>query len=167
VGAIRARRGGELLTLDRLLLWSEPVAEAWNLFMGSMRAKLSLSDRFRELAICCVALFTGADYEYKYHSPAYLAAGGSPSLLKEIQRWAESRSTEWREPESIDGKERAIVFYAVQLTQNAKVEERVFADLKTFFSETQLVELTVLIGAYNMSARLLGAMDVRADADDK
>lgn len=167
MGAIRARRGGELLTLDRLLLWSEPVAEAWNLFMGSMRSKLSISDRSRELAICCVVLFTGADYEYNYHAPAYLAAGGSPLLLDELQRWARNQPAELREHESINGKERAIVLYAAQLTLIAKVDEQVFANLKAHFSETQLVELTVLIGAYNMSARLLLAMDERPAADDK
>ncbi|MEN9330896.1 MAG: hypothetical protein RLZZ484_2084, partial [Pseudomonadota bacterium] len=33
VEAIRARRGGKLLNLDHVLLWSEPIARGWNIFM--------------------------------------------------------------------------------------------------------------------------------------
>ena len=31
--AIFARRGGKLLNLDKALLWSEPVAAGWNVYM--------------------------------------------------------------------------------------------------------------------------------------
>ena len=30
VAAIERRRGGRLLNLDRMLLWSEPLARSWN-----------------------------------------------------------------------------------------------------------------------------------------
>ncbi|MGH7852109.1 MAG: hypothetical protein ACREP3_01610 [Candidatus Binatia bacterium] len=37
---------------------------------------------------------------------------------------------------------------------------RVFADLRNRFSERQIVELTMLIGAYNMLTRFLKALNV-------
>ena len=51
VAAIRARRGGALLNLDRMLLHSPPFARGWNDFLGAVRNELSLTPKLRELAI--------------------------------------------------------------------------------------------------------------------
>ncbi|MBC8120156.1 MAG: carboxymuconolactone decarboxylase family protein, partial [Burkholderiaceae bacterium] len=69
VSAIEARRGGALLNLDRMLLWSEPLARGWNVYLGALRREISLPPFLRELAICVVARLTGADYEFHHHAP--------------------------------------------------------------------------------------------------
>src|SRR3954469_18148670 len=74
VKAILSRRGGTLLNLDRALLWSEPLARGWNTYVGAVRTGLGVSRQLREIAICTVALITGAQYEYHHHAPDYLAA---------------------------------------------------------------------------------------------
>jgi hypothetical protein len=33
--AILKRRGGKLINLDKKLLWSEPLARAWNVYLGA------------------------------------------------------------------------------------------------------------------------------------
>ena len=76
VEAVRARRGGKLINLDRVLLWSEPIARGWNHYLGNVRTQLSGSNKLRELGVCTVALLTGATYEYHHHAPEYLKAGG-------------------------------------------------------------------------------------------
>jgi hypothetical protein len=38
VDAIKARRGGELINLDKALLWSEPLARGWNVYLKAVRA---------------------------------------------------------------------------------------------------------------------------------
>jgi alkylhydroperoxidase family enzyme len=80
VAAIEQRRGGRLLNLDRMLLWSEPLARSWNVFLRTLRHELSLAPKLRELAICVVARATGADYEFDHHAPEF-EAGGSPVLV--------------------------------------------------------------------------------------
>jgi hypothetical protein len=55
VRSIETRRGGALLNLDRMLLWSEPLARGWNTYLRAIRTELSLSPFLRELAICVVA----------------------------------------------------------------------------------------------------------------
>ena len=77
VAAIRARRGGELLTLDRMLLHSPALAAGWNTFLGAVRESLVVDRRLRELAMCTVAVLNGAEYEYTQHAPLYIAAGAS------------------------------------------------------------------------------------------
>ena len=49
VSAIEARRGGALLNLDRMLLWSEPLARGWNVYLRALRQEISLPPFVREL----------------------------------------------------------------------------------------------------------------------
>ena len=56
VAAIRQRRGGQFINLDRMLLHSTPIAEGWNHFIGEIRNNLSLDPKLRELAMCGVAV---------------------------------------------------------------------------------------------------------------
>ena len=60
---ILERRGGQLLNLDRGLLWSGPPARGWNTYLRAVRTELDASRNLRELVICTVALITGAQYE--------------------------------------------------------------------------------------------------------
>jgi hypothetical protein len=81
VAPIRARRGGTLLNLDRMLLHSPLYARGWNALLGTVRGELLLSPRLRELAICATASLTGAEYEWGQHAPLFLAFGGSQAQL--------------------------------------------------------------------------------------
>src|SRR5207249_11567613 len=90
VSEIEARRGGTLLDLDRALLWSEPLARGWNTYIGAVRTQLGASRELRELAICTVALITGAHYEYHHHAPDYLAAGGSQASLGALNAYVQA-----------------------------------------------------------------------------
>ena len=63
VDAILKRRGGTLINSDKALLWSEPLARGWNVYLKAVRTDLPTSPKLRELGICTVALLTGAAYE--------------------------------------------------------------------------------------------------------
>src|SRR3954466_7843405 len=84
VEAIVARRGGKLINLDLALLWSEPLARAWNVFLGAIRREMSFDARLREIAICVVGRTTGADYEFGHHWPEYVKTGGSDALREKL-----------------------------------------------------------------------------------
>jgi len=49
VDAVRARRGGHLTHLDRMLLHSPPLASGWNSLLGAVRGKFSLDAQVREI----------------------------------------------------------------------------------------------------------------------
>lgn len=63
VEAIRARRHGALINLDRMLLHSPPFAQGWNALLGAVRRNLSIAPRVRELATCAVARLNRVDYD--------------------------------------------------------------------------------------------------------
>ena len=46
------------------------------------------------------------------------------------------------------------------MTRDIDVPDAVFVDVRKHFSERQVVELTMLIGAYNMLTRFLKALKV-------
>jgi alkylhydroperoxidase family enzyme len=158
VQAILERRGGALLNLDRALLWSEPLARGWNVYLRSVRTEFSANRKLRELGICTVALLTGAHYEYHHHAPDFLAAGGTQADLDTLKVFTAAPNSEVLEPL---GEEQALVVrYAAQITLNVKVDDALFAELRERFDTTELVELTAAIATYNMVARFLVALGV-------
>jgi alkylhydroperoxidase family enzyme len=159
VNAILARRGGELINLDRALLWSEPLARGWNVYLKAVRSELPTSPKLRELGICTVALLTGAHYEYKHHAPDFLTAGGKQLELDELSAVL-GRSPRNVTVSSLGEVEKLVVEYAAQMTLDVKVSDAVFDALRQHFDTTQIVELTSAIATYNMVARFLVALGV-------
>ena len=160
VDAILARRGGKLIALDRALLWSEPLARGWNVYMKNVRTGLSASRKLREIGICTVALLTGAHYEYVHHAPDFIAAGGTQAELDALQRVLQGDARQTVSDAALGEMERLVIQYAAQMTQDIKVEEALSAALRARLTTTELVEITAAIASYNMVARFLVALGV-------
>ena len=160
VDAILARRGGQLINLDRALLWSEPLARGWNTYLKAVRSELPTDRRLRELAICTVALLTGAQYEYHHHAPDFLAAGGTPAELDALARVVARDARAEARDAALGELEQLVIRYAAQMTLDVRVDDTLFAALRGHFDTTALVELTSAIATYNMVARFLVALGV-------
>ena len=163
VQAILKRRGGELINLDKALLWSEPLARGWNVYLKAVRTDLPTSWKLRELGICTVALLTGAAYEYHHHAPDFLKAGGTQAELDALQVVCaayKSNTAVAQQNRALAAIESIVIQYAAQMTLSVTVTDEVFAQLKQNFDTTQIVELTAAIATYNMVARFLVALGV-------
>ncbi len=159
VSAIEHRRGGTLYNLDRMLLWSEPLARGWNAYLRSLRQEISLPPFLRELAICTVARITGADYEFHHHAPELKKAGATEAQLAALDDPdAATRSDQF------DDLQRAVIVFAIASTRDIKISDAVFDSLKQRLSSQELVELTAVTAAYNMVARFLVALHVTPEA---
>jgi AhpD family alkylhydroperoxidase len=157
VARIRARRGGTLLNLDRMLLNSPSFAQGWNAHLGAVRRELSLEPRLRELAVCAVAVLNGADYELAQHAPEFLRAGGTAAQLEALARLG----TEAEDIAHFDATERAVVQLTLEMTRNVQVSDSTFERVRSAFSDTrQLVEVVGVIATYNMVSRFLVALQV-------
>ena len=167
VQAILKRRGGELINLDKALLWSEPLARGWNVYLKAVRTDLPTSWKLRELGICTVALLTGAAYEYHHHAPDFLKAGGTQAELDALQAVCSAyklNTAVAQTNKELSAIESIVIQYAAQMTLDVKVADDVFEQIKEYFDNTQIVELTAAIATYNMVARFLVALGVSPEA---
>ncbi len=160
VQAVLARRGGTLLNLDKALLWSEPLARGWNVYLGAVRTELATSRKLRELGICTVALLTGANYEFHHHAPDFLGAGGSAEQLRALTQHLKLNPRAAPVDKAWDAIESIVIQYAAQMTLDVAVNDAVFAALREHLDTTQIVELTSAIATYNMVARFLVALHI-------
>jgi len=165
VASIRARRGGTLLNLDRILLRSPPFAQGWNAHLGAVRRELSLSARLRELAVCAVAILNDADYELQQHAPEFVRAGGTADQLQELGQLGRVTRVA-AEFAAFDSTERAVLQLTLEMTRDVRVRDATFDRVRAALGdERQMVELVGVVATYNMVSRFLVALDIDLETD--
>lgn len=151
IAKLKGARGGKLLNLYRLLLHAPTIADAWQAFNNAIRYQTTLDEQTREFAILRVAQLTGADYQFHIHANQYAPEVGiTPQQIHALEG---SEHSSLFQP-----AHRALLAYADAMTTQIEVPDDVFERLRRHYSEAQIVELTVLIGAYNMHSRVARAL---------
>jgi alkylhydroperoxidase family enzyme len=157
VAAIRQRRGGDLLDLDRLLLHSPVFATGWGEFMGRVRTGLALSPLLRELAMCGVAALNRADFEMHHHAPLYRDAGATDEQVTALHRLGDEPAMACSPV--FDADQQAVLALVVEMTRDVKVQDATFDRVRAVLGSDALVfELVGVIAAYNMVSRILVAL---------
>lgn len=151
---VRARRGGELRPLDRMLLHSPPVADGWNHLLGAIRQRTDLPDDVRELVILRVAALNEADYEWDAHEPVARECGLGDADLAAVRDVAGGAN-------GLSPAHRAALDFTDAVTRDVRVPDEVFERLRACFDERQVVELTATAATYNLVSRFLVALEVR------
>jgi alkylhydroperoxidase family enzyme len=153
IAKIKGARGGRLINIYRLMLHSPRLANAWFELNQAVRYGTEIDGQCRELAVIRVAILNDVEYVQHAHGPAYaLKEGLTPEQVAAIGEWQSSKL--------FTENQRALLDYTDAMTRDIDVPDAVFAALKKHFSERQVVELTMLIGAYNMLTRFLKALQV-------
>jgi 4-carboxymuconolactone decarboxylase len=153
IAKVRAGRRGALINVYRLLLHAPPLAACWLDIVSAARYRTGLDGRLREIAIIRVGYLNRTDYVVKQHVPQLaLPEGLSKAECDALADWEESRY--------FSARERAALAYADAMTRDIAVPDTVFDALRPHFSERQIVELTVLIGIYNMHTRVFTALGI-------
>lgn len=153
MGILRSGRRGVLINVYKLLLHCPPLAEAWFNLIGTARWKTELDGRLREIAIIRVGYLNRVGYVVKQHVPLLAIPEGL--TMAECDALAD-----WRTSKYFNARERAALAYTDAMTTEIRVPDAVFNDLKPHFNERQIVELTVLIGTYNMHTRVFQALQI-------
>ena len=157
---IKNRRGGKLLNLDRALLNSSEFASGWNNFLATVRNKLSLDPKLRELAICAVAILNKADYELNQHAPEFLKTGGTKEQLESLKNIDNAILNK----KLFNDKERATIDLTKEMTLKVQVKDNCFKNIKKVLPNVQQqVELIGVIACYNMVSRFLEAIQIPID----
>ena len=149
----RAGRRGKLINIYRMLLNAPPLAESWFNHSNTVRWKTTLPGRLREIVIIRMGHVTKSQYVLRQHVPSLAVADGLS--LAECDELAD-----WRASKFFSASERAALAYADIMTREIVVPDPVFAEVDRHFNARQIVELTVLVGTYNMNARVLQALQL-------
>ncbi|KRB79441.1 hypothetical protein ASE00_20260 [Sphingomonas sp. Root710] len=158
--AVRQRRGGHLLRMDRLMLHSPIFTRGWNDFSRMLTGGLSLPDRLSQFVMCVVGAANGVDYQLLSHAPRFLAAGGSRAQLDALA----DMPAVLEDQRLFDRQERAAARLALEMTHDIHVSDGVFAAAHDAFPSAEtLVDLVGLIAAYNMVSRFVAAFGISAE----
>jgi len=160
VDAIRARRGGHLLHLDRMLLHSPPLAAGWNGYLKAVRAELTLDPRLRELAMCTVASLNGAHYEFHHHAPEFLRSGGTEQQVEALRHPEQAL----QQTNLFDDTAQAALRMTIEMTRQVDVSDDTFSAVHAALGDRGTVELVAVVATYNMVSRFLVALGIEPEA---
>jgi 4-carboxymuconolactone decarboxylase len=153
IAKIKGARGGRLINIYRLMLHSPALANAWFDLNQAVRYGTEIDGQSRELAVIRVAVLNDVQYVQRAHGPAYaLKEGLTPEQVTALANWQTSNL--------FSSQQRALLAYTDSMTLRIDVPDTVFNEVRKYFTERQTVELTMLIGAYNMLTRFLKALQV-------
>jgi 4-carboxymuconolactone decarboxylase len=151
---MRARRGGRLSDLDRLLLHSPPVAEGWNALMGALRSGTTLPADLSELVILRVAVLNDAVFEWTAHEPIGRRAGLTDVQLQLLRLPDPGQGPGWSPVQA------AVLAFTDASTRDVVVPDAVFTAVREHLDDRQVVELVTTVAGYAMVSRFLVALEV-------
>ncbi|SDY28106.1 alkylhydroperoxidase AhpD family core domain-containing protein [Modestobacter sp. DSM 44400] len=151
---LRARRRGELSGLDRMLLYSPPVAEGWSALLGALRNRTTLTPDLTELAVLRISVLNDAPFEWTSHEPAARRAGVTDEQLVALRTLDATEAPVFSPVQALalrftDASSRAIA-----------VPDALFAELREHLDDRQVVELAAIVAGYAMVSRFLVALRV-------
>ncbi|KAF7597120.1 hypothetical protein BBP40_010594 [Aspergillus hancockii] len=130
---VQTRRGEKgLIPLDLALLHSFPVADGWNSFIGAIRTRTSLSQIIRGFSAEAI------------------------DVVRDVQADFSQKVQE----KVLSPEEAALLKYTDAMTKTVTVPDEVFQEMKGYFNEREVVEVTATAAAYNCVSRFLVALDV-------
>jgi 4-carboxymuconolactone decarboxylase len=150
---IRKGRRGTVINVYKTLMHNPDIASVWLDLVNVVRWKVALDDRLREIVIVRVGYFNRCPYVVNQHVPELTTPAG---LTK-----AECDAiADWRAAACFSERERAALAYADAMSRDIDVPDAVFDALREHLDEREIVELTVLIGVYNMHTRVGQALQI-------
>ena len=152
------QRGGSaaLLNIFRALSHSPEAMRRFMKFGSYFLEEGKLDPNLRELAILRAGLLCGARYEFSHHVEFARRAGLSDDEIRGVADPLARKSL-------YTPQQFSVLKYAGELTQDARVAEATYAECASFLSDEQLVELTLVVGFYNMVSRALNALEIEPE----
>lgn len=111
-----------------------------------------LADKDREMVILRVGALSKSAYERMQHLPLARKAGWTDEEIGKLEN-----GTPYSE------REKDILAFVDECVRNVKVRTGTFNRVRQYYDETQIAELTLMIGHYMMTARFLETLEVDLD----
>ena len=133
----------------------EHFVQCSRMYLGS---KMRLEPALRELGQLRAGWLNGCQFVYSQHCKMGRSAGLSEAQVQGVK--------EWQVADCFDPRQRAVLAYADCLvSQRGRVPDGIFANLKSFLSDEEIVELTYVTCCYDGYSVLTRAL--RLEFDDR
>jgi alkylhydroperoxidase family enzyme len=143
------------LNLFRTMVRHPKLYRRWTAFAGRLLQRSALSDRERELVILRASWRCGAAYEWGHHVEIGRAIG---LVDEDFGRLVDDDVSGWPDHEA------ALVRATDQLVADHEIDDATWNALADGWSDEQLIELTLLAGAYAMLAGTLRTLRISPEA---
>jgi len=125
-------------------------------FYGAVTQEGNIEPRYKELAYLKTSMLNGCQYCSRAHIAAAKKAGISEEEIEALQFYQGS--------DLFDEKDKATLLYAERITRGAAgIREGTLEDLKKYYTEDQIVELTLVICVANFTNRFNDALQIVPD----
>jgi 4-carboxymuconolactone decarboxylase len=122
---------------------------------GRVHSASHLPDRIRELVVLRITGGLGAEVEWRPHARMAARSGITEADLEALRAGR---------AEHFEGAERAAVAFAWAVDR-AEVDDAAWEAARAFYSEIELLDMTVLASFYGLAARVCRALDIQPDPD--
>lgn len=147
---------GYVLNLYRALANSPELLRRFSALGGYLRNESRLDPALRELAILTVGRLAKAPYEFEHHTEHALRAGITSAQIDALDRWASAPL--------FDERQRAVMRYAWQVTEQVRAADDVVAAVQSFLDAEQFLDLVANVAFYNMVVRVLEPLAIDLEA---
>jgi 4-carboxymuconolactone decarboxylase len=144
------------LNIFRMLAHADSSVIPYLRFGGILLTELELDPKLRELTILLVASRTAAEYEWIQHVGISKALGIDDEQISAIER-GDLQAT------CLGPDARVVLRFASEVLDGPRADAETFAALSAKFPPRQIVELLLVIGNYQMLARIMTTLDIDLD----
>jgi alkylhydroperoxidase family enzyme len=148
-------RGGQPLNMHRAVANSPKIFKAYVDMAITLRTAATTPRVDRELIILRTAQLVGGEYEFTQHKPMAVSCGMTNAQLDALPQWRTSGV--------FSDRQKAILAYADGMVSPKGVDDAVYADLKKYFNDQEIVELTVTSAFYGAVAQITRALAVKLE----
>jgi alkylhydroperoxidase family enzyme len=131
------------------------IFRAWLRFAGRLMPRGKLPRRDTELVILRVSVACGNDYEWGHHVRLGKRAGLTEAEIARVGEGPEAAG--W------SSRDQTILRAVDELVDDRVVSDATWAQLRTMYSERDLIELCLLAGHYVMLAGALNSLGVQPE----
>ena len=118
--------------------------------------------KLKEMAIIKTSKINGCSYCYAHNTALGEAVGITDEQVLAID------GDEYMESTFLDEREKAAILWAEHVTRNtARSRNDVFESVNQHFSTEEIVELTLIIGMFNMLNRFMESLGIPLEAQDQ
>ena len=131
---------GEVGPLYQTLAHSPTLFKGFLKFFQPMMNQLSLTNDYKELAMCRVAILNGAAFEWMHHAPLLKKAGFGDEAIETVRTVYPGYKGQDGE-KGLGGKYWAVMRLVDAITKDIQVPDEVFEPVKKILDDRQILEL--------------------------